>query len=72
MLWPIPDALGSANEGAFMASGIFGQKVYVNPRENVVIVIWGALPKPTGKATIAESDFFAVAIQALRDQAVSR
>jgi CubicO group peptidase (beta-lactamase class C family) len=72
MLWPIPNAAGTPNEGAFMASGIFGQKVYVNPRENVVIAQWGALPKPTGKATIAENDFFAAAIQALRAQAASR
>jgi CubicO group peptidase (beta-lactamase class C family) len=72
MLWPIPNAAGTANEGAYWATGIFGQKVYVNPRDNVVIVVWGALPKPTGKATIAESDFFAATIEALRAQAASR
>jgi CubicO group peptidase (beta-lactamase class C family) len=68
MLWPVPNASGTINEGAFEARGIFGQHVYVNPRENVVIVVWGALPKPTGTATIVDYDFFAAASQALRAQ----
>jgi CubicO group peptidase (beta-lactamase class C family) len=72
MLWPIPNAVGTINEGAFEARGIFGQHIYMNPRENVVIVVWGALPKPTGKATIVDDDFFAAASQALRDQELSR
>jgi hypothetical protein len=32
----------------------------------VVIVVWGALPKPSGKETIADEDFFAAATEALR------
>jgi CubicO group peptidase (beta-lactamase class C family) len=72
MLWPVPNSVGTISEGAFAASGIFGQKIYINPKENVVIVVWGALPKPTGKATIGENDFFAAASQALRDQVTSR
>src|ERR1700722_4965662 len=43
MLWPVPNSVGTINEGAFAASGIFGQKIYINPRENVVIVACGAL-----------------------------
>jgi len=66
MLWPIPKSQGTPNEGAFEARGIFGQHVYMNPRENTVIVVWGALPKPTGKNTINDNDFFAAAVQALR------
>lgn len=66
MLWPIPNAAGTINEGAFEARGIFGQHIYMNPRENVVIVVWSALPKPQGKATVADNDFFAAATQALR------
>ena len=31
MLWPISDAAGTVNEGAFEARGIFGQHIYVNP-----------------------------------------
>jgi len=65
MLWPIANSAGTINEGAFQAFGIFGQHIYVNPRENVVIVVWSAQPKPTGKATIDDDDFFAAASRAL-------
>jgi CubicO group peptidase (beta-lactamase class C family) len=68
MLWPIPHSAGTINEGAFEAFGIFGQYIYVNPRENVVIVVWGVLPKPTGAAVINDSDFFAAASFALGAQ----
>jgi len=68
MLWPIPNSLGSINEGAFEARGIFGQHIYMNPRENVVIVVWSALPKPTDKATVGDNDFFAATSQALHTQ----
>jgi len=66
MLWPIPESKGTPNEGAFEARGIFGQHVYMNPRENVVIVVWGALPKPQGMAPIKDNDFFAAAVEALK------
>lgn len=66
MLWPIPNADGTISEGAFEARGIFGQHVYMNPKENVVVVVWSALPKPTGKATIQDNDFFAAVSQAVR------
>jgi hypothetical protein len=66
MIWPFSAGSGAANQGAFQALGIYGQHIYVNPREHVVIVVWGALPKPTGKETIADEDFFAAATAALR------
>ena len=68
MLWPMPNAAGTIHEGAFQAYGIFGQHLYVNPRENVVIVVWSALPKPTGKASVNDAAFFAAVSQALRSQ----
>jgi CubicO group peptidase (beta-lactamase class C family) len=66
MTWPFSVNSGAANQGAFQALGIYGQHIYVNPRERVVIVVWGALPKPTGKETIADEDFFAAVTAALR------
>jgi CubicO group peptidase (beta-lactamase class C family) len=66
MIWPFAATPGSTNDGAFQALGIYGQHIYVNPRERVVIVVWGALPKPTGKEVIADEDFFAAATAALR------
>ena len=64
MLWPIPNAAGTINEGAFEARGIFGQHIYMNPREQLVIVVWGALPKPKGKALVGDNDFFAAVARA--------
>jgi CubicO group peptidase (beta-lactamase class C family) len=68
MLWPIPGAAGTIGEGAFEARGIFGQHIYVNPRENVVIVVWSALPKPVGNVGIDDNDFFAAVTAALHGQ----
>jgi CubicO group peptidase (beta-lactamase class C family) len=65
MIWPFSASSGAANQGAFQALGIYGQHIYVNPTEHVVIVVWGALPKPTGKEVIADADFFAAATAAL-------
>lgn len=65
MLWPLPNAVGTIHEGAFEAVGIFGQWIYVNPKEQVVIVVWGALPKPTGKEVVADASFFGAVTQAL-------
>jgi CubicO group peptidase (beta-lactamase class C family) len=66
MWWPVVAEPGSINEGAFFARGIFGQAVYINPKENVVIAAWGALPKPTGSAMISDNDFYAALAQAVR------
>jgi CubicO group peptidase (beta-lactamase class C family) len=66
MLWPAVAAPESPNAGAFQAIGIYGQHLYVNPRERVVIVVWGALPKPSGMAPIQAEDFFAAVVRELR------
>ena len=66
MLWPIPNSTGTINDSAFEAHGIFGQHVYVNPRENVVVVVWSAQAKPTGKAIVRDDDFFAAVSLAVR------
>ena len=66
MLWPIPESENTIHEGAYEALGIFGQQIYVNPRENVVIVIWSARPKPLGKTTVVDDDFFAALCKAVR------
>lgn len=65
MLWPIADTKGTPNESAFEARGIFGQHLYMNPRAGVVIVVWGALPKPKGMTPIKDDDFFAAVVEAL-------
>ena len=66
MFWVVPDAAGTIHDGAFEARGIFGQHIYLNPKERVVVVVWSAQPKPTGKATVSDNDFFAAVTQAVR------
>lgn len=66
MLWPIPNSKGTVHEGAFEARGIFGQHVYVNPKEKVVIVAWGALPKPQNKATVPDNEVFSAIVKELK------
>jgi CubicO group peptidase (beta-lactamase class C family) len=55
----------SEPQGAFRAFGIFGQSIYVNPSENVVVVVWSAQQKPTGSAVVSDIDFFTGVLQAL-------
>lgn len=56
--WPGPD-------GAFMAFGIHGQYVYLNPAANIVIVAWGARPHPTEGQVIADWTFCGAVTAAL-------
>jgi CubicO group peptidase (beta-lactamase class C family) len=64
MWWPDASA-NPVHEGAFLARGIFGQFIYINPRENVVVAVWSARPKPTGGETVSDEDFFAAVVKAL-------
>ena len=66
LLWPVSESVSTIHEGAFEALGIFGQKIYVNPRENVVIAIVSARSKPLDRDTIDDQDFFAAVCTAVR------
>ena len=63
--WPIP-AGDPVHRGAFEARGIFGQHLYINPREKLVIVVLSARPKPTGATVLDDAAFFAAAVRFLR------
>jgi len=65
MWWTFGDSASPIHRGAFQAEGIFGQFIYINPREHVVAVVWSARPKPTGANTIDDADFFAGVVNAL-------
>jgi len=66
-MWWIPDASANpVHEGAFLARGIFGQSIYINPAANVVAVVWSARPKPTGTDTVNDEDFYAAVVRALQ------
>jgi CubicO group peptidase (beta-lactamase class C family) len=58
MWWPVEAAAGTVNDGAFSAQGIFGQFLYINPREQVVIVQWSAQTAPSGGDVLNPEDCF--------------
>lgn len=51
-------------DGSFRASGIFGQGIYLNPQENLVIVVQGAWPQATGASFGMHRDSFFKAVEA--------
>jgi len=61
-LWWTAETTAGRRDGAFSADGIFGQTIYLNPAENVVIVVWSAWPYPeqSGKFDYDWSVFEAV------------
>jgi CubicO group peptidase (beta-lactamase class C family) len=62
--WPV-SAGESINAGAFEARGIFGQHLYINPSERLVIVVLSARPKPTGSTVLDDAGFFAAVARTL-------
>lgn len=56
----------SVKDGAYAAVGIQGQNIYVNPANNVVIVTFGAQPKPVDKEPIDPMVFFDAVVAALK------
>jgi CubicO group peptidase (beta-lactamase class C family) len=65
-LWWTGTTPVSRRDGAYSAEGIHGQFLYVNPAAKVVIVVWGAQPKPLGGAVINDWVFFEAVARALR------
>jgi CubicO group peptidase (beta-lactamase class C family) len=68
-MWWIPPQTIPVHVGAFEAVGIFGQYMYVNPRERLVIVVLSARPKPVDETRDEFADdalFFAAVATALR------
>jgi CubicO group peptidase (beta-lactamase class C family) len=65
MFWPVPDADGRYDDGAYAAIGIFGQYIYVNPAASLVVAMWGAQSKPVDTWVIDDYDFFAALAERL-------
>jgi CubicO group peptidase (beta-lactamase class C family) len=66
MWWPVPSPQGDYIDRAYTARGIFGQYIYINPREQVVAVVLSARAKPKGAEAIPDNDFFNSAVAALQ------
>jgi CubicO group peptidase (beta-lactamase class C family) len=62
--WPMP-AGDPVQQGAFGAIGIFGQHLYINAREQVVIVVLSARSKPNPTLGLNDNAFFAAVTKAL-------
>jgi CubicO group peptidase (beta-lactamase class C family) len=56
MWWIVPGADGSLDDGAFTARGIFGQLMYINPKQRVICVVLGSRAKPPTMVNPAVSD----------------
>jgi CubicO group peptidase (beta-lactamase class C family) len=67
-LWWTPTAAESRRDSAFMAEGIHGQILYVNPAAKVIVVLWGARPHPTAGAAVDEWVFCDAVVRSLREQ----
>jgi len=63
MWWPVAGPDGAFRDAAYSARGIFGQYIYINPRQRIVIVVWSARSKPKGAEVIADNDFFNAVVQ---------
>lgn len=66
MWWPVEAPPGSIHDGAFAAQGIFGQWIYINPREQVVIVQLAAQTQPTGGDVMPPEECFGALTAQLR------
>jgi len=65
-MWWIPPQSDPIQAGAFEAVGIFGQYLYVNPRERLVIVVLSARAKPVGNTQHElDNEFFSAVATAL-------
>lgn len=62
MWWPVRSPDGQWDH-AFKAAGLFGQYVYINPNEQVVVVVWSARSKPLGAEVITDTDFFNAVVE---------
>lgn len=64
--WPM-EAGDPIHEGAFEAVGIFGQHLYINPKEKLVIVVLSARPKPDADhSPVDDADLFAAVARSLQ------
>jgi len=65
-LWWMPPTSASQRDGAYSARGIYGQRIYINPAEQVVIVVWSARATPQTGEIFNDWVFFEGVVDALR------
>ena len=62
--WLLP-ATDPVHDGAFLAMGIFGQRIYLHPRRRLAIVALCARSKPSDAHVVDDNAFFGAVAQAL-------
>jgi CubicO group peptidase (beta-lactamase class C family) len=68
MWWIVPGADGALDDGAFTARGIFGQLMYINPKQRVICVVLSARAKPASmiNPAVADNAFFNALVGAVK------
>ena len=65
--WWIPPNSNAMHNGAFQAEGIYGQYIYIHPKQRLVIVLLSARSKPSAYSRLEWTDelFFATVAEKL-------
>jgi CubicO group peptidase (beta-lactamase class C family) len=63
--WWLPEQSDAVHTGAFLAMGIFGQRIYLNPARRLAIVALCARPKPSDAHVVEDLAFFGAVARAL-------
>jgi CubicO group peptidase (beta-lactamase class C family) len=65
-LWWTGTRPASIRDRSYVAEGLYGQFLYVNPAARVVIVVWSARAQPTGSDVVSDWAFFEAVADSLR------
>jgi CubicO group peptidase (beta-lactamase class C family) len=70
--WVVPPLPGGVNNGAFSANGAYGQIIFINPTEQVVVAIQSAWRQPhDSDAAVENIAMIRAAVRALRTEPAS-
>ena len=64
--WWLPQSAHPRHIGAFIGMGIFGQRLYLHPKQELAIVVLSARSKPSDSHVIPDEDFFGGSADDLR------
>ena len=64
-LWWPGTSEAARRDGAFSGIGIHGQGLYINPAVDLVVVAWGARPRPSGRTPVHTDAAFDAIAEAL-------
>lgn len=64
--WWTPTSAASLRDGAYVAEGLYGQFLYINPAAGVVVVVLSARAEPAGDDWLSDWAFFEAVADSLR------